>query len=144
VTKPVGSPIRIGWRARVGIEGAEFRIYRGRDLAHLQQVGRMAADVGEKRYRFRDTHAASEDAVYEVRFVDEAGRERVVARAFCERATNLGSGMRTETATASNAILPVAGVETPPTTRLAWTARDGHLTRPPQRPLTPPPRRAAV
>jgi hypothetical protein len=128
----------------VGIEGAEFRIYRGRNLAHLEQVARMAADLGEKGYRFQDANAASQDAVYEVRFADEAGRERVVARAFCERSTNLGRGTRAETATALNAILPVAGIETPPTTQPTWTALEGHLTRPPQRPPTPPPRRAAV
>jgi hypothetical protein len=144
VTKPAGVPVGVSWRARVTVPGAEFRVYRGPDEQHLQQVAALPANVGEREYRFRDRGPNARDAVYEVRFADRRGDEQVVARAFCARTASMGhGGVPPTTAQQDLAVVAAATLVEPagaPTHPLASAVA---RTRPRPEPLDSPPRRLA-
>ena len=140
VSKPAGSPVKVAWRARVAVTGAEFHVYRGPDREHLQRVARFAADPGERSYRFRDAGSTSRDTVYEVRFVQGPGSEQVVARAYCARTSNLHGGVPPDLAWQSLAVTAEATIEPPAAEPLYEAALASLQSRPRPEPLDSPPR----
>lgn len=144
VIKPAGSPVRVAWRAKVTVPGAEFRVYRGPDIHHLQRVATLPADRGERDYRFRDQGPNARDEVYEVRFAEERGSEQVVARAFCARIASMDRGLPSTSAPQDLTLAAAPALVEPPSAPLHPIAAAAARTRPRPEPLDSPPRPLAA
>lgn len=142
VVKPVGSPVKVAWRAKVTVPGAEFRVYRGPDLQHLAKVATLAADRGERDYRFRDGGPTAQDTVYEVRFAD-GGSEQVVARAFCARLASMDRGLPSASSPQDLALFAAPTLLEPSSAPFRAPAAAAARTRPRPEPLDSPPRSLA-
>ena len=144
VVKPAGSPVRVAWRARVSVGGAEFRVYRGPDIHHLQRVATLPADRGERDYRFRDQGPNARDEIYEVRFAEERGSEQVVARAFCARIASMDGSLPSTSAPQELTLAAAPMLMEPPSALFHAVAATALRTRPRPEPLDSPPRPLAA
>ena len=144
VVKPAGSPVRVAWRARVHVAGAEFRVYRGPDIHHLQKVATLPADRGERAYRFRDQGPNARDEVYEVRFAEGRGSEQVIARAFCARIAGMDRSLPSASAPQALALAAAPMLIEPSIAPFHAPATTAALTRPRPEPLDSPPRSLAA
>lgn len=144
VVKPAGSPLRVAWRAKVSVPGAEFRVYRGPDIHHLQRVATLPAGPGERDYRFRDQGLSAKDAVYEVRFAEGRGSEQVVARAFCTRIASMDRGLQSTTGPQDLTLAAAPTLTQPSSAPFRVLAAAAARTRPRPEPLDSPPRPLAA
>jgi hypothetical protein len=70
--------LRIEWRARVHETGGEFLVVTGAPTGPRRLVARLPPDP-RARYRVTDSAAAPGARVYELRYRDSHGRERLLA-----------------------------------------------------------------
>ena len=140
VVKPAGSPVRVAWRARVSVAGAEFRVYRGSDIHHLRRVATLPADRGERDYRFRDQGPNTRDEVYEVRFAEGRGSEQVIARAFCARIASMDRGLLSTSAPQDLTLAAAPMLMEPSSAPFHAPTAAAARTHPRREPLDSPPR----
>lgn len=144
VTKPFDSPLEMRWRARVGERDVEFRVYAGPDAEHLRLRATVPARPGERDYRFRDAASGAHDVLYEVRAAAEGGREQTLARAFCNRTSDLRGGLTPPVTDQLDGTLVAWSWVEPPGKSDLRLGGPAVASRPRAQPLVPPPRYSRV
>jgi hypothetical protein len=80
VEKPFGqTSLRVEWQAQVHQTGGRFLLFRGRHPQAVELVAEVAA-TSSGTYGFVDAEALPEDWIYELRYLDRAGREYPLTR----------------------------------------------------------------
>lgn len=103
-----GDGVMIKWSCAARSDAGRFRLYRGADPRHLEVIAELPVHSGRRSYQQVDHGQRWLPWTYQLRYVDERGRERVLETVRWLPPTAAPTPLQDAAAPSAKALLPFA------------------------------------